>query len=59
MYYIINARTGLVIKPMQDKQQAIKESDVLTHQTGIAHFVRGGEITNVRQISSDNKWRIS
>ena len=41
MYYIINARTGLIVKPMNDKQKAIKESDVLTYQTGIAHYVRG------------------
>ena len=40
MYYIINARTGFIVKPMNNKQQAIKESDVLTYQTGIAHYVR-------------------
>lgn len=41
MYYIINARTGLIVKPINDKQQAVKESDVLTYQTGIPHYVRG------------------
>jgi len=41
MYYIINAHTGLIVKPMKDRQQAVKESDVLTYQTGIAHYVKG------------------
>jgi len=40
MYFIINARTGLKVKPMDSHKEAVLESDILTMQTGIGHFVR-------------------
>ena len=40
MYFIINARNGLKVKPMDSHKKAVLESDILSKQTGIAHYVR-------------------